>query len=171
MEITLTPANPRLAEWWYESRQEAETRKYNPLAPSTVESLRERIIKASSDFKDFDIAENYFWVVRVDDKVAGHVTVQNINRMMLTAEIGYGISANLRGKGIGAYAVKQLAEMVFAQTPIRKLIAFVHEDNIASRKLLKNVGFHQEGVLREHYLINGNPSNEVIYGLLWKDMI
>ncbi|MGZ3749028.1 MAG: GNAT family N-acetyltransferase [Pseudobdellovibrionaceae bacterium] len=170
MKITLTPGNPMLAEWWYESRQEAETIKYNPLAPSTVDTLRERILKASSDFKNFDKADNYFWVIRFDDKVAGHVTIQNVNRMMLTAEIGYGISADLRGNGIGAHAVKHLAEMVFAQTPIRKLIAFVHEGNIPSRKLLKNVGFHQEGVLREHYLVNGNPSNEVIYGLLRKDL-
>jgi ribosomal-protein-alanine N-acetyltransferase len=45
----------------------------------------------------------------------------------------------------------------------------VHEENLPSRKLLENVGFHQEGILREHYLVNGKPANEIIFGLLRRD--
>jgi len=47
----------------------------------------------------------------------------------------------------------------------------VHEENRASRRVLEKSGFVQEGLLREHYLINGQPVNEVLYGLLrqeWK---
>ena len=85
---------------------------------------------------------------------------------MGTAEIGYGVSASARGQGIGVQAVRVISKRIFAQTPLRKLIAFVHEDNAPSRKLLERVGFQGEGLLREHYLVNGIPSNEVIYGLL-----
>jgi ribosomal-protein-alanine N-acetyltransferase len=169
MDVTLAPADPALAEWWYEARQEAETLKYNPLAPSTIDSLRDRILRASSNFRDFDKADSYFWVIKFSGEIAGHVTVQNINRMMLTAEIGYGVIANFRGKGIGSRAIRQLAQKAFTESPVRKLIAFVHEDNLPSRKLLENVGFHQEGILREHYLVNGNPANEIIFGLLRRD--
>jgi [ribosomal protein S5]-alanine N-acetyltransferase len=170
MKISLAPADPNLAEWWLESRQEAETVKFNPLAPSTVEQLRERLSKSCSDLAIFDKAESFFWAINVDDEIVGHLTMQNINRMMLTAEIGYGVSTHARGRGIATLAIQTLAKNVFSQTPLRKLIAFVHEDNLPSRNALAKVGFKQEGLLREHYLVNGKVANEAIYGLLRSDL-
>ncbi len=169
-KITFSPADPNLAEWWFRDRQEAETLRFNPLAPSTVESLRERLSKSSSDLGSFETSEAYFWFVKKADEIVGHVTMQNINRMMLTVEIGYGVSSHFRGRGFATFAIRKLASDVFSNTPIRKLIAFVHEENISSRKALENAGFHLEGLLREHYLVNGKPTNEVIYGLLRSDL-
>lgn len=171
MSITFAPSDPALAEWWFQDRQEAETLRFNPLAPSTVESLKERLSKASSDLGLFDTSDSYFWFVKEDDRIVGHVTMQNINRMMLTAEIGYGISSSFRGRGLATLAVHKLAKEAFSRTSLRKLIAFVHEGNVPSRKALEKVGFRQEGVLREHYLVNGVPTDEVIYGLLRSDLI
>lgn len=171
MIIDLMSVTTELAEWWNRMRQDSETVRYNPLAPSTIESLRERLTHASSNLEDYETADSYFWAVRFCNDLVGHVTLQNINRMMLTAEIGYGISSLARGKGIGTEAVQQVARNVFEFTPIRKLIAFVHEDNAASKKLLEKVGFRQEGLLREHFIVNGKTANEVIYGLLKRDFL
>ncbi len=169
--ITFSHADPALAEWWFCDRQEAETLRFNPIAPSTVESLKERLSKASSDLALFETSDSYFWFVKENDQIVGHVTMQNINRMMLTAEIGYGISASFRGRGLATVAVHKLATEAFSKTSLRKLIAFVHDGNVPSRKALENVGFRQEGILREHYLVNGIPTNEIIYGLLRSDLI
>ncbi len=169
MNIVLAPADPALAEWWYEDRKDHDTRRFNPLAPSTIESLRERLLKASSDLAEFEKADSFFWSIRCGSEVAGHVTLHNINKMMCTAEIGYGISVNARKRGVGTMAVRLLAKNVFTLTPIRKLIAIVHEDNAASRKVLEKAGFKQEGLLREHFVINGEIANEAIYGLLRRD--
>ena len=171
MNIVLAPAEPSLAEWWFEDRLDPETRRYNPLAPSSVESLRERLSKASSNLTDYEKSDSFFWIVKSGEEIVGHVTLQNINRMMRTAEIGYGVTRMARGRGVGTRQVRLLAEIVFSLTPIRKLIALVHEQNTPSRKLLENVGFRQEGVLREHYLVNGVATNEVIYGLLKGEII
>jgi ribosomal-protein-alanine N-acetyltransferase len=171
MTIELLPPDPSVAEWWYRDRQDPDAIQYNPLAPATVESLRERLAKSSSDLANLDKADAFFWVAKRGDEIVGHVTMQNINRSMLTAEIGYGVSRQVRGQGIGTLEVRLLAQNVFSQTRLRKLIAFVHEDNLASRKLLENVGFREEGLLREHYLVNGKPANEVIYGLLKSDLV
>lgn len=54
MKITMTPSDPSLAEWWYDSRKESETIKFNPLAPSSFEVLRERLSKASR--------RDFFWI-------------------------------------------------------------------------------------------------------------
>lgn len=45
----------------------------------------------------------------------------------------------------------------FANTPLRKLTARVHEDHQPER-----IGFRMEGLLREYYLVAG----ECVYGLL-----
>ena len=59
--------------------------------------------------------------------------------------------------------------MILQFTDLRKLLAMVHVDNIASCRLLERLGFQREGLLREHYLIEGEPVDEVLYGLLRPD--
>jgi [ribosomal protein S5]-alanine N-acetyltransferase len=112
------------------------------------------------------VTRNFQWLVRCDGELVGNVSLQGINRSMLTGEIGYGVAATARGRGISTSAIKELTKRIFAQTPLRKLIAYVHEDNAPSRKALARVGYREEGLLREHYLINGKPVNEIIYGIL-----
>ena len=63
-----------------------------------------------------------------------------------------------------------MTQRTFSESPLRKLIAYVHEDNAASRKVLEKAGYEAEGLLREHYLINGMPVNEVIYGVLRREI-
>lgn len=169
MKIELIPSNPDLAEYLYQHRQDPVTVKFNPLMPASVDSLRDRLSKSGSDLSRFLEVDAFLWFARAGDQIVGHVTMQNINRMMLTAEIGYGVDTPARGKGVATAAVRELSKNVFAQTPLRKLIAYVHEENWASRKVLEKIGFRNEGLLREHFLIQGQPVNEIIYGLLKSD--
>jgi hypothetical protein len=85
---------------------------------------------------------------------------------MLFAEIGYAVAAEERGRGYATAAVRTVTELMFRQTPLRKLIAFVHEGNHASRRVLEKAGYRQEGFLREHYVVNGKPANELLFGIL-----
>jgi ribosomal-protein-alanine N-acetyltransferase len=170
-DLRLTPADPALAEWWHGTRQETETLRYNPLLPMTVEQVRERLMRSSSDLRaDYDRIDDFFWAARLGDELLGHVTLQNINRTMGTGEIGYGIAERARGRGLGTEVVRRLARMAFAESPLRKLVAFVHAENVASRRALEKAGFVQEGLLREHFVVNGVPADEAIYGLLRADL-
>ena len=169
MNIKLMPPDPNLAPLFFEWRQDSEAKKYNPMMTSTVEELRERLSKAGSDFTQWDKFDAFFWFVNLDNNIVGNISLQNINKTMLTVEIGYAIAASSRSKGLATAAVKLLTQKVFALTPLRKLIAMVHEDNVASQKLLEKIGYRQEGLLREHFLVNGEPANEIIYGILRRD--
>jgi len=65
-------------------------------------------------------------------------------------------------------------DKVFAETTLRKLIAMVHDQNQASCRVLEKLGFQEEGLLREHYVISGEARDEVLYGLLrreWREGI
>ncbi len=169
MSIALIAPDPTFAEWWFKERQDPEAIRFNPMASSTVEKLGERVSLAGWDLAQFEKCNSFIWAVRRGEGYVGSATLQNINRTMQTAEIGYMVSAAARGQGVGSAIVRLIAQNFFAQTPLRKLIAFVHEENLFSRRVLKKTGFQQEGLLREHYIVNGEPANEVIYGLLRKD--
>ena len=168
-KLTLHPADPNLAPMLYEWRQDEVMKKYNPLMPSSVEEVRERLAKNSSNLDEFDKAEAFFWFVQLNGEHIGNVSHSNVNKMMLTAEIGYNVISSARGKGIATEVVKLATRNIFEKTSIRKLIAFVHEENLPSIRVLEKVGYKREGLLREHYLVNGKPANEVVFGLLRKE--
>lgn len=98
--------------------------------------------------------------------LAGSVALSRYNARMLTAEIGYQIAPERQGRGLGTAAVGAFVDAVFAETPLRKIVALIHVDNTASRRLVERLGFRCEGILREHYLIDGAPADEACYGLL-----
>jgi [ribosomal protein S5]-alanine N-acetyltransferase len=88
------------------------------------------------------------------------------------AEIGYGIGQAHQRKGVATMAVHLLVQMCFRESPLRKLLAYVHDKNVASCRVLQKLGFKQEGFLHEHYIINGVPENELLFGLLkheWRE--
>lgn len=170
-QITFGPPDASLAAMMHEWRQDPIMKKYNPLAPSTVENLRDRLGKSSGDLGEFEKADAFFWFIQLSGEFVGNISCQNINRQMLTAEIGYNVISSARSKGIATQALRAITQRLFSETSLRKLIAYVHEDNLPSIKVLKNSGYQQEGLLREHYLVNGQPANEIIFGLLKKEAV
>ena len=171
MSISLVPFQARYAKLLVQWREDPVVKKYNPLYPSSIESLRKRLSKASADFSDFDKVEQLFWFIQAEERLIGNISLRNINKQMLTAEIGYAVVASARGKGCATAAVRMVTEDAFRLTKLRKLIAYVHEDNLASRRVLEKVGYKPEGLLREHYLVGGIPANEVLYGILRREVV
>ena len=115
-----------------------------------------------SDFSHLNKAKLFFWFIESDKNLVGNIVMRSINRLMLIAEIGYNVAPEARGRGYATEALRLVTHKAFTESPLRKLIAYVHEDNAASRKVLEKVGYKAEGLLREHYLINGAPVNEII---------
>ena len=56
-------------------------------------------------------------------------------------EIGYGLAAPFRGRGLGTAMVKLLAAWARAQPGVRKVVALTDVDNVASRRALERAGF------------------------------
>ncbi len=171
MRIALLPYQRDFLELLHDWREDPVVRRYNPVEELSLESLHARCFASHSDFGDFENAELFFWLLKADENVIGNISVRNINRRMLTAEIGYGVAAEARGNGYATEAVRLVTQKAFTQSPLRKLIAYVHQENRASRRVLRKVGYKPEGVLREHYVVNGMPVNEIIYGILRREVV
>lgn len=61
-------------------------------------------------------------------------------------EIGYGIAAPYRRKGLATAAVAAFVDWLEARSDVRCVDAEVHADNVASRRLLERLGFTIEVV-------------------------
>jgi ribosomal-protein-alanine N-acetyltransferase len=169
--LKLISYQPSFLDSFVEWRAQPLSVRHNPLQPLTKEEIAKMLESEGADLSELTRYESYRWFVECDGTIVGSVAVKNINRAMGFAEIGYGIGEANQGRGIATSAVGLLVQMCFRESPLRKLLAYVHDKNVASRRVLSKLGFTQEGFLREHYIINGVPQNELLFGLLkheWK---
>ncbi len=83
-----------------------------------------------------------------DRKFAGVVSLHTINIKNHTAEIGYWLDANQRGKGIGTTAAKLITEHGISEIGFRRIEGLVDVDNVASQRLLLGAGYLQEGTMQ-----------------------
>lgn len=169
MQIELLPYQPSFLAPYFAWRNEPASLRHNPLLPTSLEQLGRRLELEGSDLRDLATQNTFRWFVLVDGALAAQVSLQGVNRMMLTGEIGYQVGERFQGRGIATRAMGALVGKVFAETDLRKLYAHVHDENLASCRVLEKLGFRREGLLREHYLIRGQPVNEAFYGLLRRE--
>ncbi len=73
MNITFRPSSPEYAERFYQLRQDVEHKKFNPILPSTIDELKVRLAKTSSDWLEFEKSESLFWFLELNGQIAGTV--------------------------------------------------------------------------------------------------
>lgn len=106
-------------------------------------------------------------VIEEDGKFAGVVGVESGEKEKAhVGEIGYWLGEEFWGRGIACKAVKQMTDLVFAETNIVRLYAPVFSPNLASMKVLKKCGYQQEGVFKNAVYKNGGYMDEHVFAIL-----
>lgn len=83
------------------------------------------------------------------------------------AEIGYGLREDQdKNKGYMKEAILAVMDYGFEVMKLNRIEAFISPANIPSQKLVKRLGFKQEGHLRGHYCKNGIIDDSLVFGLL-----
>ncbi|MGW6302732.1 GNAT family N-acetyltransferase [Peribacillus butanolivorans] len=82
------------------------------------------------------------------------------------AEIGYEIHPEQWGKGYASEAVSRVLTYGFDVMNLTRIGAVVFLNNEASKKLLTNIGFQKEGVLKKYMYQNGVAHDTYLYSLL-----
>lgn len=167
--LELIGAEASHAEDFVAWRCEPAMMRFNPLRPMSLEGAREHLAACCSDLSELQEGITYRWIIRSDGRVGGSVAIKEVNLVMRVAELSYGVAQALQGRGVATRAVGMALDRVFEQTALRRLVAYVHEHNTASCRVLDKLGFEREGLLREHYLIRDEPVNEWVYGLLARE--
>jgi ribosomal-protein-alanine N-acetyltransferase len=88
--------------------------------------------------------EFHFSVCLEDGKVVGMCAIYGF-MPDCSARIGYWINRDYRGRGYGREVVRRLADVAFSDLGVRKVIAVSKGSNQASIRLLRSLGFAEDG--------------------------
>lgn len=103
---------------------------------------------------------------REDGALIGTCTLFSIDAQCRRAEIGYALAASEWGKGYASEAVTALLAYGFDEMKLNRIEADIDPLNVASARALERQGFVKEGHLKERWIVDGQVSDSVIYGLL-----
>ena len=110
-------------------------------------------------------------MVRADDETAGLVSWRTGSFDGRTSywEIGIALLPEYRGRGIGWRAQAMLTEYLFHHTPVQRIQAATHPENVAEQKSLEKAGFTLEGVIRACEFRAGKYRDGYLYSRLRDD--
>lgn len=97
-------------------------------------------------------------------EIIGTVMLFNFDNIANKAEIGYVFHRKIWGQGYCSEAVKTVCDYGFKVLGLHKIHAQVTEVNIGSSRVLEKNEFEKEGQLKDHYFIDGQYYDCLLYG-------
>ncbi len=99
------------------------------------------------------------------NKYIGMITLENIDFIKYSCELGYWISKPYVGEGFAFEGCEQLIRFAFEQLNMRRIDAFVIKENSKSIALLERLGFNQIELLLENIENDGILVDRYKYSL------
>jgi [ribosomal protein S5]-alanine N-acetyltransferase len=81
------------------------------------------------------------------------------------AEIGYWLSLDHHGKGVGTALVRELTRQALADSAITRVFAPIHAHNAASQRICEKNGFINEGLRRKSVMKWGAAIDTVVWAV------
>jgi ribosomal-protein-alanine N-acetyltransferase len=149
-------SDPEVARYWssppWTERVQAEVSIANALdAYRSGEALRMAIVLSESG------------------QMVGECNLRDFYWQNRRAEVGYALARPSWGQGYLMEALAALLDFGFDKLDLNRIEADIHPANAASAKSLARLGFVQEGLLRERWIVAGEVSDAAYYGLLRSD--
>lgn len=138
--------------------------------PKTLEMDKEWFENALNDKTNRNV---YFGIDEIETgDFIGLIHLTNIDFISGTAIWGFIIGdKNKKGKGYGNEFFKLVLDFVFRQLNLNKVVSYIVEYNSASLKLFSNSHFIKEGVLKNHFFIDGKYNDVVIMSLFKEEYL
>ncbi len=90
-------------------------------------------------------------------RIVGRANLKDIDRQAASAEAGYRIASDQTGKGLATQALRHLIALADQRWRLRRLLAYVSDDNPASARVLRKCGFVQGEHQADMEVIAGAP--------------
>jgi ribosomal-protein-alanine N-acetyltransferase len=174
--VELHPPRRRDAEEWSRVRRanEAWLAPWEPTAagpwaarhtPAAYRAMRRAVLRRAA------MGMSLPFVVRVEGRLAGQVTIDNVVRGALrSGNLGYWIDRAVAGRGMASLAVALVCDHAFGPARLHRLQADIRPENARSRGLVHRLGFRHEGLLRRYLDIDGDWRDHDTFALLAEDV-
>jgi RimJ/RimL family protein N-acetyltransferase len=112
--------------------------------------------------------ELFQWGVELatNGEIIGTCTLAELSTEHRRAELGFALARSHWGRGYMREALPALLDFAFDRLELARITADADPRNDRSIRLLQRLGFQTEGSLRQHYLVNGEWQDAVLFGLL-----
>jgi len=128
---------------------------------------RDDIISPDSHAVWFETARNdpsrRYWIITHEGEDVGLASLYSISETDKRCSWAFYLGTNsLRGKGIGSAVEFLVLAHVFEEMGFKKLSCEVLSENEAVWRMHKNIGFEEEGRLKQH-ILKGKRSHDVLF--------
>lgn len=170
-QLLLRPLRPADAAAVFALHADAEAMRYWATPPWADPAQAEALIR--SDLAAMAAGESLRLALTRpgEDRVLGLCTLFAWQPASRRAEIGYLLARDCWGRGLMHEALGALLEHGFGALDLNRVAADIDPRNGASERTLRRLGFQQEGVLRERWIVAGEVSDTGLYGLLRRDWL
>lgn len=159
--LVIRPADESDADALHPLYADADVMRWWSHPPhDTIEQTRARV------GKDLAAPDGRMWAITRPGEDAAIGALFTRAKRPGVAEIGYLLSRDAWGAGLGREAVAALLDKLFGAEAHRRVFADTDPDNLASNRLLERLGFTLEGQLRAEWETHLGVRDSLIWGLL-----
>lgn len=168
-EVAVRPIAYRDARAWREARRrnaawlkpwDATVPPGAPARPSTFRSLVWRLHKQAR------AGATYPFVIEVDGRFAGQITVNNIVRGSAQfASIGYWLDRQFAGRGVMPRAVALVIDHCFLVAGLHRIEVAIRPENSNSLRVVEKLGLREVGYAPKFLHIDGDWRDHRIYAV------
>lgn len=108
-------------------------------------------------------------ILKEDESFIGTCSYEKIDSHNLSGEIGYDLLKKYWGHGFMAEALSAIIDYGFESLRLNRIEAHTTAINLASRNLLRRLGFFEEGIFRESSFFRGEFRDDCQYSLLRRE--
>ncbi len=164
--LRLEPVTVENADALWRIMQSAQLREFQDVPRYTREEFRKRVAARPKRFDARAVGRFEWLVIPLDSgRAIGWISLRFGDQGRGIGEIGYSLLAAHRGRGYAREAVGGLIGAAFAAIALKQVDACCVPANLASRRLLKHLGFVQLSVQRHGAVVRGKPVDVVLYRL------
>lgn len=169
--LILRPLRPSDAEGVFTTYSDPEVVRYWSGAPWTDPARADEYIATGAR----EVADGT--AMRLGIEMAdggtfiGQVSLFHFDQQNRRCDLGYALMRSRWGHGYIREALTTLLDFGFDTLDLNRMEADIDPRNTASMRAVERMGFKQEGLLRERWLVAGEVCDTALYGLLRSDWL
>jgi ribosomal-protein-serine acetyltransferase len=114
-------------------------------------------------------AAHYFAIEGPAGRFLGACGLSGIDRAHRCAGVGFWVRSSASGRGVASEAARLVVEFAFEHLGLERVEVMAAVDNAASRRVAEKIGAQREGVLRRRLVLQGEPTDVVLYAVVRGD--
>jgi aminoglycoside 6'-N-acetyltransferase len=98
--------------------------------------------------------------------VVGDITLWAVDDSLSLGEVSWVFDPDAGGRGLATEAARAVLGLAFGHYAMHRVRVRMDARNTASARLCERLGFRREGLLRQDWLIKGDWTDTLVYGML-----